>query len=78
MSTVNDTVNDTQLLTTAQAAAFLGVAPGTLVKWRSRGQQGPPYVRVVGRIRYWPRDLKLWLDKNTIIAREDLGDETFD
>lgn len=29
-------------LTTAEAAAFLGVAPGTMKAWRSRGQ-GPPY-----------------------------------
>jgi hypothetical protein len=71
-------MNEKQMLTTDEAAGYLGVAGSTLAGWRTRGQQGPPYIKLVGAVRYRLRDLETWLDKYTVVAREDLGDEAFD
>lgn len=50
-----------RLLTTPEAAAYLGVKPGTLADWRWRGG-GPPY-RKIGKkaIRYALEDLEAWV-----------------
>ena len=55
-------------LSEAAAALYIGVAPGTLRNWRSRGQ-GPPYLRVGRRRLYAVADLDRWLEA----AREDFG-----
>jgi hypothetical protein len=39
------------LMTTAEAAQYLRLAPQTMVKWRSLGA-GPDFVRVGGRVFY--------------------------
>ena len=51
------------LLTTEQAAAFLNIAPGTLVVWRSTKRYAVPYVRVGRHIRYRRSALDAWLDQ---------------
>lgn len=51
-------------LDTPAAAAFLGLAPGTLEKWRTRGI-GPRFAKLPGRtggVRYDLRDLTEWLE----------------
>jgi Helix-turn-helix domain len=48
------------LLTTYDAARFLGVSPRTLANWRTR-ELGPPFVRISGRsVKYRPQDLQRW------------------
>lgn len=49
------------LLNTNEAAAFLGLKPRTLVKWRVAGY-GPIFFKVGSRVRYRVRDLDAWLD----------------
>lgn len=49
-----------RLLTVAQAAKYLGRSPQTLHGWRSR-QTGPPWIAVVGGIRYNEDTLRAWL-----------------
>lgn len=44
-------------LDTNGAAEVLGVAPGTLGAWRSRGK-GPKYHKVAGKVRYFKTDLQ--------------------
>ena len=39
------------ILTTHDAARYLGLSPGTLTNWRS-ANRGPSYVKVGGRVRY--------------------------
>jgi predicted DNA-binding transcriptional regulator AlpA len=51
----------TALLTTKQAAAFLGIAPATLDNWRSL-KKGPPFLRVGARVRYEAADLRAWIE----------------
>jgi hypothetical protein len=47
-------------------AEILDVSPRTLERWRS-SDRGPPYVQLVrgGIVRYCPRDVKAWLDRQT-------------
>lgn len=49
------------LLTTPEAATYLGISPKTLETWRSTGRQAVPYVRVGRLIRYRMRDLDEWM-----------------
>ena len=44
-------------LDTLEAAQFLGVAPQTLVVWRSTKRYPLPYVKVGGSVRYEEDDL---------------------
>ena len=51
------------LIDTKAAAAYLCVAPITLVKLRIRGS-GPRFVRLTPRaIRYRPEDLRHWVNE---------------
>ena len=49
------------LITTAEAAALLRVAPETLRYWRWRGE-GPRSFRVGRRVLYERADIAAWLD----------------
>ena len=51
------------LLTTAQAAEYLGRVPQTLYNWRSQ-RKGPPWIEVAGGIRYNAETLRAWLKEN--------------
>jgi len=51
------------LLTSAEAAAYIGVAPSTLAHWRSAGDPHPPAVRLGRRrLAYRVADLDAWLE----------------
>ncbi len=53
-----------KLLTTREAAAFLGVKENTLTVWRNTKRYDIPYVKIGRSIRYKPSDLeKFLLDK---------------
>lgn len=48
------------LLTTLQAAQYLGLTARTMKVWR-RLKKGPPFIRVGGRaVRYEPEAVRLW------------------
>ncbi len=49
-----------------EAGKRLGLSPRTLANLRSR-QMGPPYLRVMGKIRYRIHDLAGWLDKRVLV-----------
>lgn len=56
------TIADTILRNEVQAAAFLGVSPRALQKWRVTGQ-GPQYLRLSARcIRYSQAELDRWVE----------------
>ena len=48
------------LLNTEEAARYLRLSPGTLIVWRSR-RQGPPYVKIGGRVFYLPAELDAFI-----------------
>ena len=56
-------LND-ELLTTKEAAKFLGLKPNTLAKWRVAGA-GPMYVALGRAVRYRVSDLKIFIERNT-------------
>lgn len=56
-----------EMLRPPRAAAFLGVSPRTLAKWRWEGV-GPPFKRVGRAIVYSPDDLDAWLSSRTFTS----------
>jgi excisionase family DNA binding protein len=44
-----------------QAAVYLGISANTLNCWRSR-REGPPFVKVGGKVRYRLADVDAWAD----------------
>lgn len=55
------------LMDTDETAAYLKVPARTLSSWRSRGE-GPPYIKCGQKVRYDPRALDRWLEKQTVGA----------
>jgi excisionase family DNA binding protein len=53
---------DRRLVTTEEAAEYLGVSRWTLARWRVEGS-GPRYVKVGGPVRYDVADLAAWVDE---------------
>ena len=62
-----------KLLTTRQAAKFLGLKPSCLENWRWKGY-GPPYVQVTRRaIRYRREDLDAFVQERRRFSTSDAG-----
>ncbi len=55
-------------LNTVEAAAYLGVEPGTLEVWRSTKRYTIPYLKIGSRIRYRHDDLDAWLQSRRVAA----------
>ncbi len=60
------------LLTTERAAACLGVAKQSLVKWRVSGI-GPRFIKIGARVFYRPQDLDAWLETRVRHSTSDRG-----
>jgi hypothetical protein len=58
-----------RLLNNEQAAAVLGIAPGTLEYWRiARCRRGPAYIRLEsGTVRYQLSDLQSYIEKHRVV-----------
>jgi len=62
-----------RMLTTAEAAAFLGVAKNTMEKWRLYAD-GPAFIKLSRHcVRYHPADLQAFVDKNRGRSTGELG-----
>lgn len=55
----------THLLTTAQAAAYLGISVRTLQDWRYK-RTGPVFIRRGRIVRYSPAALNAWMTRNEV------------
>lgn len=56
------------MLTSAEAATFLGLAEGTLRVWRTQQLKGPRWIKLdpenpKSGVRYDPKDLRAWLEQ---------------
>jgi predicted DNA-binding transcriptional regulator AlpA len=60
--TLNRPTTNYRLLSVTQAAAMLGLAPGTLNKGRVTGGDFPPYIKISRSVRYRESSLISWLD----------------
>jgi excisionase family DNA binding protein len=49
------------LLSTEEAAEYIGVQPQTLALWRSTGRYRIPYLKIGRLVRYRQSDLDVWL-----------------
>ena len=63
----NNTITPT-LLSTEDAAIYLGISARTLETWRCKQRYDIPYVRIGSVVRYKISDLDDYISKNTIIA----------
>ncbi len=61
-----------ELLTRAQAAEFLGLAPQTLAVWATTGRHSLPMVKVGRAVRYRLSDLEQWLKSRTVTSTGEL------
>lgn len=64
--------HDHELLTRAEAGAYLGIRPQTLSLWASVGRYDLPYIRVGRCVRYRRSDLDAFLARRTITHVEAL------
>jgi predicted DNA-binding transcriptional regulator AlpA len=55
--------DQSQLLTTAEAATYLRMAAHTLTRWRSQGK-GPSFVRVGGSVFYRVTELEAYIERS--------------
>jgi len=55
-----------ELLTELEAAEFLGVKGQTLRAWRHRNQ-GPPYLKLAGKIKYRSEDLSTYVEGSRVV-----------
>ena len=60
------TRTESEMLTTEQAAEYLGLKPQTLATWRSTGRYSIPFVKVGRNTRYRKADLEEFLEQRTI------------
>lgn len=51
-----------ELLPPSEVSAETGVPEATLAQWRYLGENGPPFLKLGGRVRYRRSDLDAWLD----------------
>lgn len=56
----------TALLTSEQAAAYIGISPGTLEVWRCTKRYHIPFIKVGRLVRYRKSELDSFLDRRTI------------
>lgn len=62
---ITDQTTKEQLLTSNQAAAFLGVSNSFLPKDRVSGKTGIPFIKIGSAVRYCRSDLEKFIEANT-------------
>lgn len=60
-------MTQSNVMTTEQAAAYMGLNPGTLTNWRNLKRYDLPFIKVGkrGYIRYRESDINEFLERNT-------------
>jgi excisionase family DNA binding protein len=59
-----------RLLTTDEAAEFLGVSAGTLAVWRCVARYRLPFVKIGRSVRYDESDLLAWMESRKVHQAE--------
>ena len=60
----------TEVMTTVEAAAYVGLKKPTMERFRFLGQ-GPAYCKLGGAVRYRKKDLDEWLDSRLVSSVEE-------
>ena len=71
VSTYNKGVKMNNLLTTKEAADFLGIPARTLENWRCNQRYNLPYIKIGRIIRYRMIDLVAWINSSRVSNQED-------
>ncbi len=58
--------NPDEMLDTTEAAAILGIAPGTMANDRNSGRDGPPFHRFGRSVRYRRCDVVAYRDSRRV------------
>ena len=65
------------LLNTRDAAAFIGVTPGTLENWRCHNNRGPVFLKTSpsrrGKVLYRTSDITAWQQANLYSSTSEVG-----
>lgn len=61
------------LMTTKEAAEYLGIKPGTLEIWRVAGR-GPRFCKIGRLVRYTPSDLTDYVSRNAKHSTSEVGE----
>lgn len=61
---------DLKLLTTDEAAKYLGLSAQILTRWRCKNEFDLPYIKMGGTVRYAQTDLEKWIEKKRIVPNE--------
>lgn len=59
-------IKNVELLNSDQAAAYIGVSPGTLEVWRCTKRYHIPFIKVGRLVRYRKSELDSFLEQRTI------------
>ena len=57
-----------RLMTRKEVAAYLGVQPGTLARWKWAGADAPPCIKIGKSVRYRQSDVEAWLWKRAGVS----------
>ncbi|MEM5461404.1 helix-turn-helix domain-containing protein [Paraburkholderia phytofirmans] len=63
-----DTTITPALLTTQEAAQYLGATAKTLEVWRSTRRYAIPYIKIGAKVRYRKADLDAWIASRVVAA----------
>ena len=58
--------NKPNLLTTQEAADYLGISAGTLAVWRCLSRYPLPFLRIGRNVRYQESDLLAWMESRKV------------
>lgn len=64
-NTASNLMTQAKLLSTKEAAAFIGVEEQSLRRWRMNGIVKIPFIRLGRLVRYSMKDLEAYIEKNT-------------
>lgn len=59
------------LMTRKQAAAYLGVTPGTLAVWKTKHRYSLPMIKVGKLAKYRKADLDAWIESRRVVPGEE-------
>lgn len=62
---------NTDLLTSEEAASYIGVTPRTMGVWRCVNRHRIPYIKVGRLVKYRPAALDAWLASRTVNNNEE-------
>ena len=64
-----------KLISRKEAAAYLGISPGTLSNWNSSGSRKITYIKIGRRVKYRTDDLDAFIEAGVVDGGDNEGAE---